>query len=266
MLVVWVFLGLFGFLVFLVLLVFALLLLVPFRFEVAGMRDDFAQGEASLSWLAGLIGLDMEARAEAVAVAVRLAGRRVFSRTVWPPTGRPGRRGKAPEAKEEVKEEPAEAPPAPEAAPPPPERRVPLSKRIEQARAVAAKAAPHARRIWQQFSAQVLVEGVRLLMRMLRSLKLKAEVEGTVGLGDPADTAMLFGAFYALRYPLNLQSVTLSPDYFDLTVTGSARLSGRIWFAQLVVHGLRFVFARPVRRVWWTELKALVFHGGGSHG
>lgn len=99
----------------------------------------------------------------------------------------------------------------------------------------------------------VLKECLTLVHRIYRhSLPRKIELEGTVGLGDPAYTGMLAGFLYSL-WPHSLNRVNF--DFFYLTCVGRCFMSGRIYFLVLFWYVLRFLWAKPIRGILWTVIK-----------
>lgn len=101
---------------------------------------------------------------------------------------------------------------------------------------------------------------VRLLKDILRHLKIRdLEVDFEVGLGDPADTALLVGGIWLPTFLLGTQTnhlIKVVPAFDDEAVfKGHAHISLRIIPVQLVPAFVRFGFSQPGRKI----IKALIF-------
>jgi len=70
---------------------------------------------------------------------------------------------------------------------------------------------------------------MRLAGRLLGSLRLRARVAGTVGLDDPADTALLMQFIWAIDHRLKRADFDVEPNYLDegISVEGEGR--GLVW-------------------------------------
>jgi hypothetical protein len=73
----------------------------------------------------------------------------------------------------------------------------------------------------------------RLLGRVLRTLRLRIDVQGVVGLGDPADTASLFQALWALEGAIPAVRMDVAPDWLDETIQLEGEARARLWLAHL---------------------------------
>jgi hypothetical protein len=69
---------------------------------------------------------------------------------------------------------------------------------------------------------------------------------GVVGTGDPADTALLFGAVRALQELPGVE-LDLRPDWLDEELEIDARASVRIWIADLLVVVVALLLVRENR-------------------
>ncbi len=94
---------------------------------------------------------------------------------------------------------------------------------------------------------------LRLVMDIFRAIHFrKVGADLRAGLGEPADTGMIFGlaspAFLLL--PNSIQSqIRLSPDFGDEAVfAGDAFGSIRLWPIEIIFIVLKFIFSRPVLR------------------
>ncbi|MCB9785711.1 MAG: hypothetical protein H6744_03345 [Deltaproteobacteria bacterium] len=89
----------------------------------------------------------------------------------------------------------------------------------------------------------------RMFGRLWRTLGLRGGVEGLVGLGDPADTALLHGVLSALAPRGATFVVAVEPAWLDeaLQLRGWAR--ARLWPAHVLVVSLGFLLRAEDRRV-----------------
>lgn len=96
---------------------------------------------------------------------------------------------------------------------------------------------------------RLFMAGVRLIPDLLREIRLrKLEVDGVLGLDDPADTGAVFGALSPLLYALPSAlpaetAITLRPEF------GGRHLEGRLE-AEIGLVPARF--ALPVLRFAWA--------------
>jgi hypothetical protein len=83
-----------------------------------------------------------------------------------------------------------------------------------------------------------------------------------IGLGDPADTGMLFavlGPATAFLGPAVFERISLQPAFEEEVVfEGYSRGRARLRPIRLVPPVVRFAFSRPAARAAWTMLKARV--------
>lgn len=117
-----------------------------------------------------------------------------------------------------------------------------------------ADGASAAGRILSTLSIDLVPQVFILLRRLLKSLRLRIMANGKFGAADPAATGMLFGAYQSIARPLNVPGV-IQPCFDRACLEGQAEIKGRIWPVQLIADALLFVFSKPVRRVWFPELK-----------
>jgi hypothetical protein len=88
--------------------------------------------------------------------------------------------------------------------------------------------------------------------RLLRTLGPEARIRGTVGLGDPADTAVLLQAVWLADRVVPGLVLELQPDYVEdvLELQGRARL--RVWLLYTLAVAVALLF----RRDTWAMLRA----------
>lgn len=79
------------------------------------------------------------------------------------------------------------------------------------------------------------------------------EIQGVLGVGDPAYTAMIQGAFYSL-WPERTNMV--SYDYLEAKLEGHLHMEGRIVPARILYILLKYVITQPMRLFIWRIFKA----------
>jgi hypothetical protein len=101
----------------------------------------------------------------------------------------------------------------------------------------------------------------RLIKGILASFRLTGlAADFRLGLGDPADTGMLFavlGPAAAFLGPAVFERVNLLPAFDDdPSIEGNSHGTARLRPIRLLPHLLRFTFSPPTARALWTLLKA----------
>lgn len=105
------------------------------------------------------------------------------------------------------------------------------------------KLGPSARKMWA--SRRVLW---RALMRLVGTLHLRGRLAGQLGLGDPADTAMLELALGQLRDRVRAVEWRVECDYMDEVLELEGEVRSWIWPVQVAVVILVTMLDRDVRR------------------
>ncbi len=186
-----------------------ILVLLPFRARATGsVHDGAPAGEARIDWALGLLSLDVDARTAALRVAAIPVAR--FDLVTKRERRKRGRERARPRAAEGEKRKPGM----------PARARAVLAER-EALRGIAARA--------------------------VRSLHLRLRARGTVGTGDPADTAALV-ALAAAVGALPGVELALGFDWIDEALELEVELAARIWIAELLVVAAAVVLARRDRR------------------
>jgi hypothetical protein len=101
----------------------------------------------------------------------------------------------------------------------------------------------------------------RLIKGVLASFRLTGlAADFRLGLGDPADTGMLFaviGPAAALLGPGVFERVNLQPSFDDAaSIEGNSHGTARLRPIRLLPPLLRFAFSRPAARALWLMLKS----------
>lgn len=107
-----------------------------------------------------------------------------------------------------------------------------------------------------RLSVALVPECLKLLTRLWRSLRPRVMAAGRFGAEDPSVTGMLYGAYQAVIRPLNIAG-TLQPCFDRACLEGRVEVSARIWPIEIIVDAARFMLAKPVRQVWFPELRNL---------
>ena len=89
----------------------------------------------------------------------------------------------------------------------------------------------------------------RIVRRLVRALRIRGSLTGSVGLGDPADTALLRAWVETIATGRRGVRVGLCYDYLEETIDLEARLRARVWVIHLGAVAVAGLFARDVRQV-----------------
>lgn len=193
----------------------AAVVLLPFRARAAGVvHDGEPSGAVAIDWGFGLLGVRLDTR------------RRVGLRLLWLPVARFRIRRKAAGERERKRERVRGARP----------ERTAKERKERPAVMRRLRAALAEREAFQRMAA-----------RLVAALHLRLRASGRLGIGDPADTATLFGLMAALR---SLPGVELDVelDWVDEVLELELEAAGRVWIAELIVVAVALLFARPNRR------------------
>lgn len=199
-----VLLGIVVFIVVFVLTVVVIALLLPYRFELIGVRDANETTTADAKILLG---------------GVRLHTFRIAPRE---------KKEEKPKKEKEKKEK----------------------KRSERLKTAGMNMA-------KRISPDAVRETWMLLVALWRSLQLKARVTGVYGFDDPSTTGLVYGAYQAVARPLGIAD-TVYPVFTEKRLQGEAFLSARIWPADILIDALTYIFSRPVRRIWFPEIRTML--------
>jgi hypothetical protein len=112
-------------------------------------------------------------------------------------------------------------------------------------------------RIISRLSLELLPRFWQLLTRLWLSLRLRVTASGRFGAYDPAVTGIVYGAIEVVARPFNINA-NIQPCFDRECLEGRVDVSGRIWPIVIVADAAAFLFSRPVRQVWFPELKYLV--------
>jgi len=113
---------------------------------------------------------------------------------------------------------------------------------------------------WRETLAQrgvfagVLAEVVRAIIRILRGLHWeRLRVRGRVGLGNPAYTGMIYGAYAASRVGWSRGvDAHLVPEFAEPALWGEIEGAVRIWGWRVLWPLVRLAFSRPIWRLAWA--------------
>ncbi|BDG02865.1 hypothetical protein AMOR_18610 [Anaeromyxobacter oryzae] len=186
-----------------------LVVLLPFRARATGsVHDGAPAGEARVDWALGLLSVDVAARRAALRVAAIPVAR--FDLATVRERKKEERRRARPREPRREKRKPGT----------PARARAVLAER-EALRGIAA--------------------------RLARALHLRVRARGTVGTGDPADTAALIALAAALGALPGVE-LALGADWMEEALELDVELAARIWIAELLVVAAAVLLARRNRR------------------
>lgn len=84
--------------------------------------------------------------------------------------------------------------------------------------------------------------------RFVRVVRYHCTIRGTIGLDDPADTAMFFEAIRWLRLFFPRLDFALARDYMDETLELDAEVRLQVWPPRLALVGLGVLMTRETRQ------------------
>ncbi len=109
---------------------------------------------------------------------------------------------------------------------------------------------------WLQWFLQYRHAGKRLLKRLIRTLRLQLQVQGELGLGDPASTALLNRFLWELNRASPSVNVQVDPDWLEERWQLDGELTARLWLAHLGLVLLAALFNREMRQMIRTVPRA----------
>lgn len=109
---------------------------------------------------------------------------------------------------------------------------------------------------WFQWLLRHRHTGLRLAKRMIRTLRLQMRLQGELGLGDPAATALLNQLLWQLNRMSPSVSVQVEPDWLDERVQLDGEVEARIWLAHMGLVLLGGLLHRETRQMIRTVPRA----------
>ncbi|OPX91244.1 MAG: hypothetical protein A4E52_00546 [Pelotomaculum sp. PtaB.Bin013] len=103
-------------------------------------------------------------------------------------------------------------------------------------------------------SRKFLAAVLGFIKKVFRSLGLRLRLAGIYGTGDPALTGLLAGLMGTLN--AGHVNLDLDADFSGPVLDIAGETSGRIVPVVILYLTIRFLFAGPVRNLWWTQLKS----------
>lgn len=241
--VLWVILGLIGAIVGLALLLVVVALIAPLRVRANGCVEEFVPRSGALAFDA-LWGSIAVTKAVGTAWAFRFLGWQIGRRK------KPGTRETKP-TEEEARDEDAAEPTARVVKAEPGPARTEKRKR--------EKRKQKDRRLWRELRRRGLVKAwvrpaARALGELLRVPRCD-HLRGTVcvGLGDPADTGMLYGALCAVAGALHSSanvSLAVKPDFMDARAEAEGEVAASMVPGRIVGVALRLLWRGPTWRTY----------------
>lgn len=223
-----------------------LLLVVPFNIEAEVANNDVLHGHATVSWLLGLTSVGLDYTIDQGNIILKLARLSVYRKCAWPLSKEEKEERKEKKETKRLKTE---------------EKKAAKKEKKEKKKEKKPKESAWEKtlRVYSNLTPQLFQELIRYFIRIVRSLKIRAKVSGRFGFENPADTGVVFGFIQAVKQPMRFKAVDIQPIFDDTGVWGSAKISARFWFIQIIFETLKFAFKKCVRRLWMQELKILVF-------
>lgn len=181
----------------LIALLVALVVLLPLHLEARGaVGEDHLDGRIQLRWGGALVWLRADS---AAGVDLRLLGLRVWRLRSL------GGRAKARREADATDDAAGDARPK------------------------ASRRGPSARRLWAHRRGLL-----RLLRAVLRAMPVRGHLVGTIGLSDPADTAVVFGVLDQIAERSAAIDIDIGPDWVDETVDLDGAIGVRLWPAHVL--------------------------------
>lgn len=95
---------------------------------------------------------------------------------------------------------------------------------------------------------------IELIRRMLATLRIRLVIQGRLGTGDPADTAIIITVIRQLDARIKYIHLKVEPVYEQDLLNLAGAFSGRLWLLHIIFVFVAALFNRDIRRT----LKALV--------
>lgn len=213
------------------------LLLIPFGIEGRAKKDDPYEADIHISWLWRLLGAELVLLPHKKLILVKLLHWKIFTHEIKP---KPAKTPKKGVEKRAVKKA---------------EKKVEKKEKARKRRPSVSELLGQATSAIEQLSLETFQVIVRFLLNLFSSLHLRLYGEARVGLGNPADTGMLLGLFYAVTGAFSVDNFLLHPNWDDLSLEGNLELYARVWLAEIILIVLKTMLAKSIRKIWWPYIK-----------
>ena len=213
------------------------LLLIPFGIESRAKKDDLYEADIHISWLWRLLGAELVFLPHKKLILVKLLHWKIFTHEIKPKPVKIPKKGVEKRAAKKAEE------------------KVERKEKARKRRPSASELLGQATSAMEQFSPETFQEILRFLLSLSSSLRLRLYGEARVGLGDPADTGMLLGLFYAVTGAFGVDNFLLHPNWDDLSLEGNLELYARAWLAEIILIVLKTMRAKSIRKIWWPYIK-----------
>ncbi len=213
------------------------LLLIPFRIEGRARKDDPYEADIHITWLWRLVVVELVFLPHKKLILVKLLHWKIFTHEIKP------KPVKVP--KKDVEKRVAKKA----------DKKVEKKERARKRRPSASELLGQATSTMQRFSLETFQEILHFLLNLFSSLRLRLYGEARVGLGNPADTGMLLGLFYAVTGALRIDNFLFHPNWDDLSLEGNLELYARVWLAEIMLIVLKTMLAKSIRKIWWPYIK-----------
>lgn len=106
----------------------------------------------------------------------------------------------------------------------------------------------------QYINRELIALCLKAIKRSLSALSLKIKGESTFGFEDPSLTGLILG-FISFAGINKQPKLILTPDFERPVFEGNLSLRGKIPMGKLLLIIIKFMLARPVRRIWLAALR-----------
>ena len=238
----------------------ALLLAVPFRYELRGTNIGALRGMARVAWLFKMLVFEaFIRREEKMEYRLRL---KLFGRTLWKGGGEFGgdaleEEPPGEEPPEEFQKPPDDKPRAETVAPP---RRIKLSdlppvEDIPEEEAEPEEEEEGPERLSLKYFLHMpdrdkLIKAcLKLISGVLKETRPReVYLRARIGTGDPAMTGKILGAACIISGYFS-QDIIVTPDFENPAAEFNFKITGRIVTGRILFMGVRFILTKPVWRI-----------------
>jgi hypothetical protein len=96
---------------------------------------------------------------------------------------------------------------------------------------------------------RVIPEIILIIKRIMRSLRFRGSINATIGIGDPAETGVLYGLLTAIL-PWIALPLHITPDFQNELFIGNGEICFRLWIANIIIIGIRILLSSQGRKLF----------------